>query len=131
MWKKLFLQNKKNVYSIGLGIVILFILISVVNTQENLAVRGGHGVVSAIVANKTNPSPTPTPSPTPIGLPKPTPQYFTSCGDATTYGCNTCLNAVIQNASGVKCGWTDTGHLVNGNQKQYICESGGTRSCPT
>ena len=58
------------------------------------------------------------------------PAYFTSCGEATQYGCETCLNAVISNASSVKCGWNATGHRVNGREKQYICESGGKRQCP-
>jgi hypothetical protein len=62
--------------------------------------------------------------------PSSVPSYFTSCGDATQYGCSTCLNAVIRDAPSTKCGWKDTGHLVNGNQKQYICESDGPRVCP-
>jgi hypothetical protein len=118
-------SKKTSVYMVGLGILLVLIFVTSVTVQENLVVRNR---ISDMVQNKLQPQPQPQPQPTPAPI-KP-PQYFTSCGDATQYDCNTCLNAVISNAPSVKCGWTDTGHKVNGNQKQYICESGGSRTCP-
>ena len=109
----------------------LLLFFSVVSNQESLVVRNK---LSTIIANKNNPNPNPNPPPDPNPDLPPVPVnktlYVTSCGDATQYGCSTCLNAVVHNASSVKCGWKDTGHYVNGHEKQYICESGGSQTCP-
>ena len=59
------------------------------------------------------------------------PAYFTSCDGATSYGCQTCINAVVRDAPQTKCGWVDTGRLTNGNQHLYTCQSGGSQKCPT
>jgi hypothetical protein len=58
------------------------------------------------------------------------PYMFQSCEQATQYGCGVCLGTVVRGAPSTVCGWDATGNLVNGGQKQYICQSGGTRSCP-
>jgi type II secretory pathway pseudopilin PulG len=58
------------------------------------------------------------------------PYLFQSCEQATQYGCGVCLGTVVRGSPSTVCGWDATGNLVNGGEKQYICQSGGTRSCP-
>ena len=112
----LFVKKHKNIIIMFfLGIIILY-----VSANKNTIINESfiRSRINNVISNQ------------PVVKPLTPPSYFTSCGDATQYGCSTCLNAVVQNAPSTKCGWTDTGHLVNGNQKQYICESGGSRTCP-
>jgi hypothetical protein len=57
------------------------------------------------------------------GLTKKRPSYYLSCDEATSYGKQACLSAVIRNARGLKCSWNKTGRLINGNQPQYSCQT--------
>ena len=112
------IKKYKNLFiMVFLGIIILY-----VSSNKNTYINESfiRARINNVISNQPNQP----------NQPLNPPSYFTSCGDATQYGCSTCLSAVVQNAPSTKCGWTDTGHLVNGNQKQYICESGGSQKCP-